>query len=150
MKHIKINEKTPLSVGLKNIQEDMEKLTLIAENTKRALVTLKEIINTPYSVIVRDATIQRFKYSFEIFWKFVKEYLRVKEGIICNSPKSCFREAFKVKLLTEEETLTALEMTDDRNLTSHTYHEEVAEEIYRKIKGYSKLMDKVYQNLIEA
>lgn len=128
----------------------MEKLTIIAEDTKRALGTLKEIIETPYSVIVRDATIQRFEYSFEIFWKFVKEYLRVKEGLICNSPKSCFREAFNAKLFTEEETVTALEMTDDRNLTSHTYHEEVAEEIYRRIKGYSKLMEKVYRDLMEA
>lgn len=127
----------------------MEKLTIIAEDTKKALGTLKEIIDTPYSIIVRDATIQRFKYSFEIFWKFVKEYLRVNEGIICDSPKSCFREAFNVKLLTEEETVTALEMTDDRNLTSHTYHEEVAEEIYRKVKNYSKLMEKVYLNVME-
>ncbi len=150
MKHIEIKEKMPLSMSLKNIRGDMEKLTIIAEDTKRALETLKEIIATPYSIIVRDATIQRFKYSFEIFWKFVKEYLRVKEGVICHSPKSCFREAFNVKLLTEEETVTTLEMTDDRNLTSHTYHEEVAEEIYRKIKGYSELMDRVYQNLIEA
>ncbi|MBU4491635.1 MAG: nucleotidyltransferase substrate binding protein [Euryarchaeota archaeon] len=127
----------------------MEKLTIIAEDTKNALGTLQEIIETPYSVIVRDATIQRFEYSFEIFWKFLKEYLRVKEGIICNSPKSCFREAFNVKLFTEEETVTALEMTDDRNLTAHTYHEEVAEEIYRKIKGYYTLMDRVCRNLIE-
>lgn len=128
----------------------MEKLTIIAEDTKNALGTLKEIIETPYSVIVRDATIQRFEYTFEIFWKFLKEYLRVKEGIICNSPKSCFREAFNVKLLTEEETITALEMTDDRNRTAHTYHEEVAEEIYRKIKNYYKLMGNVYRNLIET
>lgn len=128
----------------------MEKLTIIAEDTKNALGTLQEIIETPYSVIVRDATIQRFEYSFEIFWKFLKEYLRVKEGIICNSPKSCFREAFNVKLFTEEETVTALEMTDDRNLTAHTYHEEVAEEIYRKIKGYYTLMDRVCRNLIET
>jgi nucleotidyltransferase substrate binding protein (TIGR01987 family) len=128
----------------------MEKLTIIAEDTKKALGTLKEIIETSYTVIVRDATIQRFEYSFEIFWKFLKEYLRVKEGIICNSPKSCFREAFNVKLLTEEETIAALEMTDDRNLTAHTYHEEVAEEIYRKIKSYYKLMDRVYRNLVET
>lgn len=128
----------------------MEKLTIIAEDTKNALGTLKEITETSYTVIVRDATIQRFEYSFEIFWKFLKEHLRVKEGIICNSPKSCFREAFNVKLLTEEETVTALEMTDDRNLTAHTYHEEVAEEIYRKIKGYYELMDKVYRNLVET
>lgn len=34
----------------------MEKLTIIAEDTKNALGTLKEIIETPYTVIVRDAT----------------------------------------------------------------------------------------------
>ncbi len=46
--------------------------------------------------------------------------------------------------------MKALEMTDDRNLTSHTYHEEVAEEIYTNIKDYYILMNRVYQNLIEA
>ncbi len=127
----------------------MEKLKLTAEDAGKALKTLKEIIDTPYSVIVRDAAIQRFEYSFEIFWKFLREYLRVREGIVCNSPKSCLREAFTVKLLTEEETIKALEMTDDRNLTSHTYREELAEEIYAKIEDYHKLMDRVYQHLME-
>ncbi len=125
----------------------MEKLKIIAEETGRALTTLKEITEEPYSIIIRDASIQRFEYSFEIFWKLLKEYLRDREGIICASPKSCFREAFKVELLTEEETIKALEMTDDRNLTAHTYHEEVAMEIYQKIKGYYELMDSVYQKL---
>ncbi len=128
----------------------MEKLKLIAEDTKRALGTLEEILDTPYSVIVRDAAIQRFEYTFEVFWKLIKEYLRVKEGIVCNSPKSCFREAFSVKLMTEEEIMKALLMADDRNLTSHTYREEVAEEIYRKIKDYHKLMDNVYRAIIKA
>src|SRR3989304_6784386 len=117
----------------------MEKLRIVAEEAGRALKTLKEITDEPYSEIIRDASIQRFEYSFEIFWKLLKEYLREKEGIICESPKSCFREAFKVELLTEEETIKALEMTDDRNLTAHTYHEEVAMEIYQKIKGYYEL-----------
>ncbi len=128
----------------------MEKLKLIAEDAGRALKTLKEIMDAPYSVIVRDAAIQRFEYSFEIFWKFLKEYLRVKEGIICNSPKSCFREAFNVKLLTEEETITALEMTDDRNLTSHTYRETVAEEIYSKISNYYNFMNNIYQGILDT
>ncbi len=128
----------------------MEKLKLIAVDTEKALRTLKEILDMPYSVIIRDAAIQRFEYSFEIFWKFIKEYLRVKEGIVCNSPKSCFREAFRMKLQTEEETIKALQMADDRNLTSHTYREEVAEEIYRKIKDYYKLMDRVYRSAMRA
>ena len=112
----------------------MEKLKLIAEDAGKALRTLKEITDESYSVIVRDAAIQRFEYSFEIFWKLLKEYLRVKEGVISNSPKSCFREAFNVKLMTEEETIKALEMTDDRNLTSHTYHEKWQRKFIQKLK----------------
>lgn len=125
----------------------MEKLKIVEEDAFRALKTLKEITEQPYSIIVRDAAIQRFEYSFEIFWKFVKEYLRYEEGMICTSPKSCFRDAFKVDLITEEETIKALEMTDDRNQTSHTYHEEVAQEIYKKIEDYYKLMYKVCRKL---
>ena len=127
----------------------MEKLRIVAEEAGRALKTLKEITDEPYSEIIRDASIQRFEYSFEIFWKLLKEYLREKEGIICASPKSCFREAFKVELLTEDETIKSLEMTDDRNLTAHTYHEEVAMEIYQKIKMYYELMNNVYRKMKE-
>jgi hypothetical protein len=50
----------------------MEKLKIIAEETGRALTTLKEITEEPYSIIIRDASIQRFEYSFEIFWKLLK------------------------------------------------------------------------------
>ncbi len=126
----------------------METLKLRIETTEKALKTLKAITEEPYSVIVRDAAIQRFEYTSETFWKVVKGYLDVQEGIVCNSPKSCFKEAFKVGLLSEEETVKILEMVDDRNLTSHTYHEEVAEEIYRRTKDYWKLMDEVCRRII--
>ncbi len=58
-------------------------------------------------------------------------------------------EAFKVGLLSEEETVKILEMVDDRNITSHTYHEEIAEEIYRQIKDYWKLMDEIAGGLLK-
>jgi hypothetical protein len=32
-------------------------------------------------------------------------------------------------------------MVDDRNLTSHTYREEVAIDIYRRVRDYWDLMD---------
>ncbi len=97
----------------------------------------------PFSVIVRDAAIQRFEYTFEAFWKFIKEYLKTKEGIICNSPKSCFREVFTVGMINEDETIKLLEMTDNRNMTSHTYKEEIAQIIYGKLEEYSRLMEDV-------
>ncbi len=42
--------------------------------------------------------------------------------------------------------MKALEMTDDRNLTSHTYHEEVAEEIYTNIKDYVTIQIPSFQS----
>ena len=125
----------------------MEKLKLRAESATKALKTLKEIVEEPYSTIVRDAAIKRFEYSFDIFWKFIKDYLRVQEGIECSSPKSCFREAFKVGILSEEETVEVLEMTDDRNLSTHTYDEKAVEEIYQQVGDYWKLMDELSRRL---
>jgi len=119
----------------------MEKLKRRLEEAEKALKTLKEVSQEPYSVIVRDASIQRFEYTFEAFWKFLRDYLKEIEGIRCNSPKSCFREALATGLINEEQAMALLEMTDDRNLTSHTYIEEVAEQIYRKVEHYYKLME---------
>lgn len=127
----------------------METLNFRIKTTQKALLTLKVITEEPYSIIVRDAAIQRFEYTFETFWKVVKGYLDVQEGIICNSPKSCFKEAFKVGLLSEEEAVEILEMVDDRNLTAHTYQEEVAEEIYHRIKDYWELMDEVCKLIVK-
>lgn len=125
----------------------MEKLKQRLASCRRAIDTLNEALQMPLSVIVRDGSIQRFEYSFESTWKLLKLYLAQYEGIICNSPKRCFREALNVGLLSEEETLTALTMTDDRNLTSHTYIENVAVSIYQKLPRYAALMEKLLNQI---
>ena len=107
---------------------------------QRALNTLNEILSMPFSIIVRDASIQRFEYSFESLWRLLKAYLKQYEGLVCNSPKECFREGLKVGLLSVEETEICLVMTDDRNLTSHTYIESIADAIYRKLPSYMAVM----------
>ncbi len=77
----------------------MAKLKERMGSCQRALATLDEIVNMPFSLIVRDASIQRFEYSFESLWKLLKVYLDRYEGLVCNSPKQCFREGLKVGLL---------------------------------------------------
>lgn len=118
----------------------MEKLTALGADANRALSTLRAILETEFSVIVRDAAIQRFEYTFEVVWKLTSEHVKVHEGVLSNSPKSCFRNAFQAGLLDEEETVLALEMTDDRNRTVHTYHEAVATAIFARLPDYSRLM----------
>ena len=125
----------------------MEKLTERLYSCQRALATLDEAVNMSFSVIVRDASIQRFEYSFESLWKLLKAHLEQHEGIRCNSPKRCFREALQVGLLSIDETETCLVMTDDRNLTSHTYIEAIAEAIYRKLPSYVIVMRTLLANV---
>ena len=125
----------------------MEKLSERLASCQRAIATLDEILQAPANVIVRDASIQRFEYSFESLWKLLKAYLDQQEGIVCNSPKACFREALKVGLLSASDVETCLVMTDDRNLTSHTYIEAVAEAIYSKLPPYRDIMKRLLTSI---
>ena len=54
------------------------------------------------------------------------------EGRDCFSPKSCLREAFALDWLQDEGAW--LVMLADRNLTSHTYDEELAQAVYTRLK----------------
>lgn len=123
----------------------MERLKLKYQDACKALVTFKSIMVENYSIIVRDAAIQRFEYTFEALWKFLKEYLKEKEGLVVTTPKSVFRSLFSLKFLSEEETVLFLEMTDQRNETVHTYKEEVANSIYQKARDYPALIEQLMQ-----
>jgi len=118
----------------------MERLKLRYKDAVKAAKTLEDILKQPYSVIIRDAAIQRFEYTFEALWKFLKDYLKEKEGVIANSPKACFKDIFSSGFLSEGLTEDFLDMTDMRNETSHTYKEEVAQAIYDKLNKYSSLI----------
>jgi nucleotidyltransferase substrate binding protein (TIGR01987 family) len=128
----------------------MEELAQNLKTFEKALNTLTEILDEDFSIIVRDATIQRFEYTFEVFWKCVKKYLSENEGIICNSPKSCFRELLANNMSDIDTTEKLLEMTDMRNLTSHTYLDEIAVSIFEKIRDdYHKIMKDILIKLKE-
>ena len=121
----------------------MAALNRALATAKRAYATLDEILKKPSTVIVRDASIQRFEYTFEAVWKLLKVYLFEIEGIDCASPKSSLRQALKTGILSAPETEKAILMCDDRNLASHTYIETVAKKIYRRLKKHSGLMKKI-------
>lgn len=113
----------------------------------RALATLDESLVAEYNIFVRDSAIQRFEYTTEAVWKYLQFYLKELEGIVCNSPKSCMREAKKAGILNDVEAESSLEMIDDRNLTSHTYHEKIANMLFAKLPVYSSLMRKMLDSM---
>lgn len=56
------------------------------------------------------------------------------------SPKGVVRSFREVGVFSEDETILALQMTDDRNLTIHTYNEELEIEIHGRLPDYYNLL----------
>lgn len=112
----------------------------LASRTRARLAELSG--RASVSEVERDAAIQRFEFSFEAAWKAAQHYLAEKEGIDAASPKAAIRSSLQVGLLSEADTRLALEMADDRNLTVHTYNEELAKRIFADLDRYAGLLER--------
>ena len=73
----------------------------------------------------------------------MKSYLSTEHNLSANSPREVIRTGLKTKLYSEEISEELLQMMDDRNLTSHTYVEELAESIAGRIPSYCTVMQNV-------
>jgi nucleotidyltransferase substrate binding protein (TIGR01987 family) len=118
----------------------MERVAERLETARRALETLGAVLREPKNEITRDASIQRFQYTFEAVWKAAQISLKRLEGLDTASPKGAIRLGFQAGWLSEAQAHLAMQMVEDRNRTVHTYVEELAEEIYGRLPGYTALM----------
>ena len=109
----------------------------LLEDFKKTIARLEEAMSLEKTGIVRDSAIKRFELCFDLAWKCIKFYAR-KEGIECNSPRSCLKVAFQLNLISYDENW--LKMLDDRNLTVHIYKEKYAEEVYSRLSLYAGLL----------
>lgn len=115
----------------------IERQTDVRESSAR----LAEAVAQPQSELIRDATIQRFEFTFEVVWKTLKLYLE-RQGHECGGPRPTLKKAFAENLIaTPEEGDLWLRMLEDRNLTSHAYDEALANRIYGHIlQDYAPLL----------
>ena len=119
-----------------------------AENFYSALNKLEEFLGEP---IVNDrdraGIIQAFEFCYELSWQAIKK-LAENEGLDAPTPLQAFQAGFQMKLIPSEAQETWLDMKKSRNLTSHTYKEEVAEEVLQKInQAYLKAFQDLARTL---
>ena len=122
-----------------------DKLDRNIDNFEKAIQRFAEALQEPESSIVRDATIQRFEFTYELMWKTLKNYLEDIHGIRAISPRQVFKEAFALEIIENEGPF--LEMIKARNLLSHTYNEDQSIEIYRKCPLYLPEIERVFGRL---
>jgi nucleotidyltransferase substrate binding protein (TIGR01987 family) len=97
----------------------------------------------------RDSVIQRFEFSVELFWKYLKIYLgNVKNvKLEINTPKDVMREGCKARILSEQEAEDLINMLKSRNQTSHIYKEEIAEQLVLEIPKFYVLIQKCVERI---
>ena len=118
------------------------------EKFKKALLSLEAIYLKPMQDDRSngDATIQRFEFTFELAWKFLKDYF-LERDLELHYPKEVIQEAFNVNLIDDE--VLWIKMLKDRNMTSHTYDEKLADEIYKRIKLYVPVLRCLLENITQ-
>lgn len=123
------------------------RLTTLVQNFQKAHRQLSKALAQPKDEFVRDSAIQRFEFTFELFWKVLRQYA-AREGIEVNSPRASIREAFRLKIIGPSPQYLA--MLESRNLSAHTYEEELAEELFSLLPAYAKAMQAAVEAVIEA
>jgi nucleotidyltransferase substrate binding protein (TIGR01987 family) len=87
--------------------------------------------------IYKNAAVQKFEYSIELYWKVAKLYLLNYKGIDESSPKGVLKAFYQESKMPLEIYESLLKMILHRNLLSHLYDPFQFEEIYRSLKDHS-------------
>jgi nucleotidyltransferase substrate binding protein (TIGR01987 family) len=103
------------------------------EDLVRAVARLVEAASEPPSDIMRDAVIKRFEFSFELTWKTLALFLQ-HQGLDAASPRQTIRLGLAHGIIeSPDEADEWFSMLEDRNLSTHTYDEALAEEVFSRI-----------------
>jgi nucleotidyltransferase substrate binding protein (TIGR01987 family) len=135
-----------LNTALMRLEQALSYFTQIKESCKKIQPNGEE--NIVYTV-ARDSIIQRFKFSVELFWKYIRLYLEDQENVAVdiNTPRAVIRTACQARIISEDQAVLCMSMIESRNLTSHIYEEEIAEQLSKDIPRYYELMKKIIDTL---
>jgi len=90
--------------------------------------------------------IKAFEYTYELSWKTLQDLLKEKGYTDVVGPKPVIEQSFQDGYIVDGKGWMRMHVS--RNLTSHTYDEETAEEIVRSIRSeYFHLLKSLQERL---
>ena len=120
----------------------------IVVDLKSALTRLQEALKLEETLIVKDASIQRFEFTFELCWKLMQAVARFKDAETTGSVRDSIRTGTQLGIVENSEPW--FEFHDARNQASHTYNLEMADEVYQKIKSFPPFVHQLIESVEEA
>lgn len=113
-------------------------------NYKKVLAKLSVAVDMDYelmSEIEQAGLIHFFEMTYELAWKTLQDFLREKGHADIKGPSQTITKALEEGIIKEEEGWWQLK--ESRELTTHTYDEETANEIAQNT------MEKYYDLLVQ-
>ena len=98
------------------------------QNFERSFLLLEEVANrdlNEFSSLEKEGIVQRFEILIELSWKVLKDYLENEGYDDVKNGKKAIRQAFQDGIITDPEAW--MKALQQRNLTSHTYDNEILE-----------------------
>ncbi len=116
-------------------------------NFMKAFNQLKGFIATKnLNKLEEQGLIKAFEYTYELSWKTLQDLLEDKGYVNIAGPKPVIEQSFRDGYILDGEAWMRMHIT--RNLTSHTYNEETAEEVVEKIRAeYFGLFENLKEKL---
>ena len=116
------------------------------ENFDKSYKLLNKYAKQPITTeLERAGIIQFFEMTFELAWKVLKDYLEAQEYLV-KSPRETVKQAFQIGLIDNGHIW--MDALSNRNLTTHTYDEELANKMTNEIiTMYLPELDKMYEKL---
>lgn len=114
------------------------------EEFKRSTKRLEDALGQEKNEFMRDSVIQRFEFCVELAWKTSKKVM----GTTTTAPKQVIREMAQNNLIDDVDLW--LRAIDERNKSSHTYNEDLAEKVYEfvvKFLPYAKKLSNVLEKI---
>jgi nucleotidyltransferase substrate binding protein (TIGR01987 family) len=93
----------------------------------------KDTQDKTIKVVSQTALIKTFEFTFELSWNLMKDYLEYDGVSDISGSRDAIRKAFASGLIENGDEREWLNIVNDRNLSSHTYNENVALELSQKI-----------------
>ncbi len=121
-------------------------------NYRKALAKLEQVAARvdpgSLSELEKEGMIHRFEYTFELAWKTLQDLLVYKGYLDIAGPNPVLEQALKDGYIKDEHGWR--NMKKSRELTSHTYNSETAEDISEDIvRRYYGLLKELEARLME-
>ena len=104
-------------------------------NYRKALAKIEEVVTLKelkeLSELEEEGLIQRFEYTYELAWKTLQDLFKHKGYIDILGPTPVLEQALKDGYITD--VVNWRKLKKSRELTSHTYNSETAENIVQDI-----------------